>query len=166
MESNNENILSGIAVFLVICAILFILNSKGFKKQIPKYPVNQALKSAIRPNYCVSVVAGGLNSGNGTTMWDCNGVPLDHQIWNLDEYNRIINKNSGKCLNATNTTDGSQLNQFDCHRGENQQWSVNEKGQLVIKQSGKCLTVADSGVVNGTAVIIEECADGLNQIWA
>ncbi|GGY70012.1 beta-xylanase [Streptomyces olivaceoviridis] len=71
---------------------------------------------------------------------------------------------SGRCLDVPNasTTDGTQLQLYDCHSGTNQQWTYTDAGELRV-YGDKCLDAAGTG--NGTKVQIYSCWGGDNQKW-
>ncbi|MEU5743384.1 endo-1,4-beta-xylanase [Streptomyces tendae] len=71
---------------------------------------------------------------------------------------------SGRCLDVPNasTSDGTQLQLWDCHSGTNQQWEYTAAGELRV-YGDKCLDAAGSG--NGTKVQIYGCWGGDNQKW-
>ncbi|GAA4361972.1 endo-1,4-beta-xylanase [Actinomadura sp. NPDC048032] len=71
---------------------------------------------------------------------------------------------SGRCLDVPNasTTDGTQLQLWDCHSGTNQQWTSTDAGELRV-YGDKCLDAAGTG--NGAKVQIYSCWGGDNQKW-
>ncbi|WP_433453161.1 endo-1,4-beta-xylanase [Streptomyces sp. CA-142005] len=71
---------------------------------------------------------------------------------------------SGRCLDVPNasTTDGTQLQLWDCHSGTNQQWTYTDAGELRV-YGNKCLDAAGTG--NGSKVQIYSCWGGDNQKW-
>ncbi|KAB2352265.1 endo-1,4-beta-xylanase [Actinomadura rudentiformis] len=71
---------------------------------------------------------------------------------------------SGRCLDVPNssTTDGTQINLWDCHSGTNQQWTSTDAGELKV-YGNKCLDAAGTG--NGARVQIYNCWGGDNQKW-
>ncbi|MGW3767892.1 endo-1,4-beta-xylanase [Actinomadura verrucosospora] len=71
---------------------------------------------------------------------------------------------SGRCLDVPNasTTDGTQLQLWDCHSGTNQQWTPTDAGELRV-YGDKCLDAAGTG--NGAKVQIYSCWGGDNQKW-
>ncbi|MGC0335278.1 endo-1,4-beta-xylanase [Streptomyces sp. SLBN-8D4] len=71
---------------------------------------------------------------------------------------------SGRCLDVPNssTTDGTQLQLWDCHNGTNQQWTYTAAGELKV-YGNKCLDAAGTG--SGTKVQIYSCWGGDNQKW-
>ncbi|MEU8118707.1 endo-1,4-beta-xylanase [Spirillospora sp. NPDC049024] len=71
---------------------------------------------------------------------------------------------SGRCLDVPNasTTDGTQLQLWDCHGGTNQQWTSTDAGELRV-YGNKCLDAAGTG--NGAKVQLYSCWGGDNQKW-
>ncbi|WP_330269473.1 endo-1,4-beta-xylanase [Streptomyces griseorubiginosus] len=71
---------------------------------------------------------------------------------------------SGRCLDVPNatTTDGTQLQLWDCHSATNQQWTYTSASELRV-YGNKCLDAAGTG--NGTKVQIYSCWGGDNQKW-
>ncbi|WP_405705726.1 endo-1,4-beta-xylanase [Streptomyces sp. NBC_00069] len=71
---------------------------------------------------------------------------------------------SGRCLDVpgASTTDGTQLNLWECNNRTNQQWSYTAAGELRV-YGDKCLDAAGTG--NGTKVQIYSCWGGDNQKW-
>ncbi|MFH8798656.1 endo-1,4-beta-xylanase [Streptomyces sp. NPDC017936] len=71
---------------------------------------------------------------------------------------------SGRCLDvpSSSTTDGTQLQLWDCNNGTNQQWTYTDAGELRV-YGNKCLDAAGTG--NGTKVQIYSCWGGDNQKW-
>ncbi|MEV6728425.1 endo-1,4-beta-xylanase [Streptomyces sp. NPDC051364] len=71
---------------------------------------------------------------------------------------------SGRCLDVpgASTTDGTQLNLWDCNNRTNQQWSHTAAGELRV-YGNKCLDAAGTG--SGTKVQIYSCWGGDNQKW-
>ncbi|NYV73782.1 endo-1,4-beta-xylanase [Streptomyces sp. UH6] len=71
---------------------------------------------------------------------------------------------SGRCLDVPNasTTDGTQVQLWDCNNGTNQQWTYTSAGELRV-YGNKCLDAGGTG--NGTKVQIYSCWGGDNQKW-
>ncbi|MEV8089660.1 endo-1,4-beta-xylanase [Streptomyces nigra] len=71
---------------------------------------------------------------------------------------------SGRCLDVPNasTTDGTQIQLYDCHSNSNQQWAVTDSGEIRV-YGNKCLDAAGTG--NGAPVQIYSCWGGDNQKW-
>jgi hypothetical protein len=79
---------------------------------------------------------------------------------------QIVGGQSGRCLDVPNssTTNGTQLQLWDCHGGTNQRWTATSSKQLTVF-GNKCLDAANRGTANGTAVIIWDCNGQTNQQW-
>ncbi|MEU5154057.1 endo-1,4-beta-xylanase [Glycomyces sp. NPDC021274] len=75
---------------------------------------------------------------------------------------------SNRCLDVPNqsTTNGTQLQIYDCWSGANQQWTV-ANGEISVYSGGskRCLDASGGGTANGTAAIIWSCHGGANQRW-
>ncbi|MFJ3026556.1 endo-1,4-beta-xylanase [Streptomyces tendae] len=71
---------------------------------------------------------------------------------------------SGRCLDVPNssTTDGTQLQLWDCSTGTNQQWTYTTAGEL-RGYGDKCLDAAGTGT--GAKVQIYSCWGADNQKW-
>ncbi|SHM90172.1 endo-1,4-beta-xylanase [Actinacidiphila paucisporea] len=71
---------------------------------------------------------------------------------------------SGRCVDVPNstTTDGTQVQLWDCNGQANQQWTYTSASELTVLGS-KCLDAAGTG--NGTKVQIYSCWGGDNQKW-
>ncbi|MDX3380485.1 endo-1,4-beta-xylanase [Streptomyces niveiscabiei] len=71
---------------------------------------------------------------------------------------------SGRCVDVPNssTTDGTQVQLYDCHGGTNQQWQSTSAGELRV-YGNKCLDAGGSGV--GARIQIYSCWGGANQQW-
>ncbi|GAA2153968.1 MULTISPECIES: extracellular catalytic domain type 1 short-chain-length polyhydroxyalkanoate depolymerase [Glycomyces] len=76
---------------------------------------------------------------------------------------------SGRCVDVPNqsTTNGAQVQLYDCWTGANQQWTYSAAGELSVYTgtSRKCLDASGGGTANGTAAIIWSCHGGTNQKW-
>ncbi|WP_369779946.1 endo-1,4-beta-xylanase [Streptomyces sp. R33] len=98
-------------------------------------------------------VLGALNAGSSTPT--PTPSPGSGQIKGLG---------SGRCLDVpgASTSDGTQLNLWDCNNRTNQQWSYTAGGELRV-YGNKCLDAAGTG--NGTKVQIYSCWGGDNQKW-
>ncbi|MFH8484040.1 endo-1,4-beta-xylanase [Streptomyces longisporoflavus] len=71
---------------------------------------------------------------------------------------------SGRCLDVPNagTSDGTQVQLWDCTGGTNQQWTATASGELKV-YGNKCLDAAGTG--NGARVQIYGCSGADNQKW-
>ncbi|MEU4836605.1 non-reducing end alpha-L-arabinofuranosidase family hydrolase, partial [Streptosporangium sp. NPDC023615] len=71
---------------------------------------------------------------------------------------------SGRCLDVpgSSTTDGTQLNLWDCHTNPNQRWTQTTAGEFKV-YGNKCLDAG--GTANNAKVQIYGCHGGDNQKW-
>ncbi|MFF3286815.1 endo-1,4-beta-xylanase [Streptomyces sp. NPDC003023] len=78
--------------------------------------------------------------------------------------NTIKGVGSGRCLDVPNaaTSDGTQVQLWDCNGRTNQQWELTSSGELRV-YGNKCLDAA--GSANGAKVQIYSCWGGDNQKW-
>jgi poly(3-hydroxybutyrate) depolymerase len=78
----------------------------------------------------------------------------------------IVGQQSGRCLDVPNssTTNGTQLQLFDCQGGSGQRWTYTSSKQLTVF-GNKCLDANGQGTSNGTTVIIWDCNGQANQQW-
>ena len=72
---------------------------------------------------------------------------------------------SNRCLDDPNssTTNGVQLQIWDCNGGGNQQWTATAASELRVL--GKCLDAYNNQTSAGTKVEIWDCNGGANQQW-
>jgi lysophospholipase L1-like esterase len=79
---------------------------------------------------------------------------------------RIVGTQSGRCVDVPNgtTTNGTQVQLWDCGGGANQSWTRTANRQLVFNGT-RCLDAAGHGTANGTQVIIWDCSGQANQQW-
>ncbi|WP_182899350.1 RICIN domain-containing protein, partial [Microbispora sp. H10830] len=77
---------------------------------------------------------------------------------------QIKNVAAGRCLDVPNasTSDGTQVQLWDCNGQSNQQWSYTSAQELRV-YGNKCLDAAGTG--NGAKVQIYSCWGGDNQKW-
>ena len=73
---------------------------------------------------------------------------------------------ANRCVDVPNasTTNGTQVQLWDCHGQSNQQWTYTSSKQLTVYGS-KCLGASGRGTSNGTAVVIWDCDSDSNQQW-
>ncbi len=84
---------------------------------------------------------------------------------------RIMNRNSGKALDATGnaTANGTQIEQWTYGGGNNQRWVVTNltgsQYKILGVQSGRALDVYNSGTANGTKIELWDYNAGNSQKW-
>jgi hypothetical protein len=79
---------------------------------------------------------------------------------------QIVGGQSGRCIDVPGgtTTNGTQVQLWDCSGGANQRWTYTA-GRQLTGNGNKCLDASGAGTTNGTMVIIWDCHGGLNQQW-
>ncbi|HEV8555111.1 MAG TPA: ricin-type beta-trefoil lectin domain protein [Actinophytocola sp.] len=80
---------------------------------------------------------------------------------------QIVGGQSGRCVDVPNstTTNGTQVQLWDCSGQPNQSWTATASRQLTVL-GGKCLDAFNRGTTNGTAVVIWDCNGQTNQQWS
>jgi len=78
----------------------------------------------------------------------------------------VVGGQSGRCVDVpgSTTTNGTQMQLYDCWGGTNQRWTYTSGRQLTV-YGNKCLDASGQGTSNGTAVIIWDCSGQANQQW-
>ncbi len=78
----------------------------------------------------------------------------------------IVGGQSGRCVDVPNgsTTNGTQVQLYDCWGGTMQRWTATSSRQLTV-YGNKCLDASGHGTTNGTPVIIWDCSGQSNQQW-
>jgi hypothetical protein len=78
----------------------------------------------------------------------------------------IVGTGSGRCIDVPNssTTNGTQVQLWDCSGNSNQRWTYTSSKQLMV-YGNKCLDANGKGTTNGTTVIIWDCNGQTNQQW-
>ncbi len=100
-----------------------------------------------------------------------NTVSGDASTGEITGVHRLRARHSGKCLDVAGveTRNGANVQQWQCHDGNNQKWRFTLKGDgyyvLTALHSGKCLDVASAGGNNGDNVQQWDCHNGKNQTW-
>jgi hypothetical protein len=79
---------------------------------------------------------------------------------------QLVGGQSGRCLDVPNssTTNGTQLQLWDCSGQSNQRWTYTSSKQLTV-YGNKCLDANGQGTTNGTLAIIWDCNGQANQQW-
>ena len=73
---------------------------------------------------------------------------------------------SDKCVDVPgfSTTNGTQLDLWDCNDGGNQSWNWTASKELTI-YGNKCMEVGGTGTASGDPVIISDCTGAAKQQW-
>ncbi len=79
---------------------------------------------------------------------------------------QIVGGQSGRCVDVPNasTTNGTQVQLYDCGSQTNQRWTYTSGKQLQV-YGNKCLDASGKGTANGTKAIIWDCNGQTNQQW-
>ena len=79
---------------------------------------------------------------------------------------QLVGVQSGRCVDVPNstTTNGTQVQLWDCSGQTNQRWTYTSSKQLQVYGT-KCLDASGRGTTNGTPVIIWDCNGQNNQQW-
>jgi hypothetical protein len=74
---------------------------------------------------------------------------------------------AGQCLDVPGgtTTEGTQVDIWDCNGGSNQLWTNTSSKQLTVYGGADCLDAYKNGTAAGTEVDIWPCTGGANQQW-
>ena len=112
----------------------------------------------------ITVSDGGSNNGGGGTT-PTTGTGGGGNTGGSGQ--QIVGNQSGRCLDVPNqsTSNGTQLQLYDCWTGTNQRFSYNSSNRQLTVYGNKCLDAANRGTSNGTAVIIYDCNGQPNQQW-
>jgi hypothetical protein len=82
---------------------------------------------------------------------------------------RIVARHSGKVINASASTNKTQITQWTYNSGSNQKWTVTDTGsgnyKIVGVQSGRALDIASSGTANGTKVQLYDSWNTSGQLF-
>ncbi|MFG1677027.1 RICIN domain-containing protein [Micromonospora sp. NPDC049282] len=114
-------------------------------------------------------------SNNGTTVNVSHSAVADTSTVTLlppggggptNQNVQIVGGQSGRCVDVpgSTTTNGSQVQLWDCHGNANQRFSYTTGKQLTV-YGNKCLDASGQGTANGTAVVIWDCNGQANQQW-
>jgi len=134
---------------------------------------NYLFNRVAHSNKCMNVSGGSTANGAVIIQWSC--VLTNNNLWRVDHqadgYHTLKVKHSGKCLDAPlGAGAGAQLQQWDCHGGDNQRWDLqyvfgDASYRLRNKYNGLCVDVYGASQGDGTAVIQWYCHTGNNQRW-
>ncbi|ONI91554.1 GDSL family lipase [Saccharothrix sp. ALI-22-I] len=78
---------------------------------------------------------------------------------------QIVGAGSGRCVDVPNgnTTNGTQVQLWDCNGQSSQSWTYTSGKQLM--SGGKCLDASGKGTANDTKVVVWDCNGQTNQQW-
>ncbi|MFC3898265.1 ricin-type beta-trefoil lectin domain protein [Lentzea rhizosphaerae] len=92
-------------------------------------------------------------------MWGCNNG--FSQTWTTNDGAVLA---GGRCLTASDITDGSAVVLNECTGADNQQWVLRTDGRLINRTSGRCVT--PNGVGEGDQLAVRACdRSRSDQVW-
>lgn len=109
-------------------------------------------------------------SGTNLTLTNNNttGVSRLQWAWGVGTSTTGVIRGTGsnRCLDVpgVSTTNGTQLEIYDCNGGTNQTWTLTPSKMLTV-YGNKCLDVAGASTTPGTKVEIYDCTGDTNQQW-
>jgi hypothetical protein len=90
----------------------------------------------------------------------------EHALAATGQAGAVVGAQSGRCLDVPggSTSNGIQVQLWDCTGASNQSWTYTSSGQLTVYGT-KCLDANGRGTAPGTQVIIWDCNGQTNQQW-
>lgn len=118
------------------------------------FPKDQAIKSLLRPNYCLDAT-----SDDKVIMWRCHGG--DNQKWTLNDKQELkVKSKPDKCLDKISNSD--DIIMYNCKDQANQKWSYDSNSKQ-FKQGDKCLDISYAFLSDGSKVQVYGCGSQTNQ---
>jgi 1-phosphatidylinositol phosphodiesterase len=178
--------------FIGICTIAFegtnvlttnYLNQGNSKHRIGiimvDFPGPSLIQAVIQRNAVIDVVlknstsnkcldtSGNYENGAATHLWNC-GLNNVNQPWIMDFEGKIRSASqTSKCLDprGPSINAGTVVQMWDCVEGYTwQRWSKYADGSIrPLNDTNKCIEI--SGVGNGSAIKLNYCNGGNDQIW-
>ena len=113
---------------------------------------------------CVDVA--GDNTGvnlTGIQLWDCQSTATD-QLWT---WNGSSLRTLNRCLDIASggTTNGTQIQLYDCNGSGAQQWQQRGDGSMYNPASGRCLDSPAGSTANGARLEIWDCNGSSAQVF-
>lgn len=130
-------------------------------------PDNEIIKSRAKDNLCIDVLGWSKDNGGELGIFTC-GPSQTNQQFILDGSKRLINKNSGKCVNVKDSKadDNTPITQMDCNNANNQKWEYDAQNRIhPVHAKDKCLDILNSNAQPGSKLVINKCNDSLSQKW-
>lgn len=122
-------------------------------------PKDELIKSRMN-NFCMRTHSAMTEDNTPLVYHPCEG--LNNEKFLYDHKSRLIEKNSGKCIDATDnvlvlkTCSDSKAQMFEYDSSKEQWMSMN---------SGRCIDIDSGSTAANTKLIQKECNNGINQKW-
>ncbi|MEV4137741.1 RICIN domain-containing protein [Dactylosporangium sp. NPDC049742] len=145
------------------------LQVNGQPSTVVAFPPTGSWTTAGTVSVIVPLTAGSANTltFSNAAAWapDLDAIEV-RQLASAPAAVRVQGVQSGRCLDVDNssTTNGVQVQLWDCNGQANQAWTVTSSRQLTVYGT-KCLDAYNNGTTNGTAVVIWDCNGQANQQW-
>lgn len=123
------------------------------------------MKTVLDETFCIGANADTATEGRTVFIQKCTGA--ETQRWTFTDGadgSSVIVGSQGMCLDIRNhrSGDGTPIQLWRCHYGNNQRFRVTPTGRIREVQSGKCLTIGKT-VADRAAVFIDECDEQRSQ---
>nr|WSY53088.1 RICIN domain-containing protein [Streptomyces sp. NBC_00886] len=128
---------------------------------------------AFTSKKCLDVAEQSQDNFAPVQQFSCTGT--ENQQWLLvyldNGYYKFVNRNSGRCLDAIGTTNGSLVQQINCNSTLTDEWLVQGAGvepsvKIVNRVSGRCLDLPGGSLSDKTRIQVWDCVTGnTNQLW-
>ena len=117
--------------------------------------------------FCLDVEGNRDRDGQLVYVFSCRGT--ENQRWTITSSvnnQRAIIGLGGYCLDVRGsnaTANGSAVQIYQCHFGENQRFSLRPDGRIVEVRSGKCLSA--TGATDRAPVVLEDCKNTPQEVF-
>ena len=121
---------------------------------------------AANPNSTLTKEGTADNVDNALTIWLYKRVTkatyLNNKLWLYDDFSQTIRMASdvNKCidLTASNTTNGTAVELWDCHGGTNQQWIFEDNLIKSALDQSKCLIIKNNNFEDANPAVLWSCS--------
>jgi hypothetical protein len=155
-----------VTIVVIVIIILIIL---CWPRPVPRKVIGE-IKNNLLPNMCLGIEGSSKDIGKFAYINRCDGS--GSKIWEIDDKSRLINKNSGLCLESSQSKISTEFqpHQRVCGDNPEQKWTL-EEGRLA--NNGKFIQTA-IGSLNekGIPVVLSDFSEHpeligrLDQVWS